>query len=407
MLHIMPDSTQILPILITMISVICIGGSSLLFLRSRDNRSRRLLAGIMMTWGLFYAVRLIGILMQNPSLNFTQIDVANVMVLISGNFYLIVLLLYPVEVIRPGWLNLKRAFLLLLPYVFVTLFYYIVLFFLNERPLVLHTMEQLIMHIGEFNVWYRLFMCLSIVVYLAFLFRLTWHYKKLYQQWCRNNYSNDENLNISWLRQYGIGVVLIGIAYFFVLFNGSTYTFFIHNITVQCFFCYTLYNGLFQDNPYSNDFFSNTMDEVEACKTVELKEEQLFQDHTCFIDVYTNECTFLNKLPFYREEIEQWMIKKKPYLNPNFKLMDVTDILPLNRTYLSRVFNEGFGSSFSDVVRNYRIREAEWMLLNRKDIPVGQVGELCGFSSPSVFNRTFVQSHDGLPPNRYRKQIER
>lgn len=403
----MPDSTQILPILITMISVICVGGSSLLFLRSRDNRSRRLLAGIMMTWGLFYAVRLVGMLMQNPSLNFTQIDVANVMVLISGNFYLIVLLLYPVEVIRPGWLNLKRAFLLLLPYVFVTLFYYIVLFFLNERPLVLHTMEQLIMHIGEFNVWYRLFMCLSIVVYLAFLFRLTWHYKKLYQQWCRNNYSNDENLNISWLRQYGIGVVLIGIAYFFVLFNGSTYTFFIHNITVQCFFCYTLYNGLFQDNPYSNDFFSNTMDEVEACKTAELKEEQLFQDHTCFIDVYTNECTFLNKLPFYREEIEQWMIKKKPYLNPNFKLMDVMDILPLNRTYLSRVFNEGFGSSFSDVVRNYRIREAEWMLLNRKDIPVGQVGELCGFSSPSVFNRTFVQSHDGLTPNRYRKQIER
>lgn len=405
MLHIMPDYTQILPILITMISVICIGGSSLLFLRSRDNRSRRILAGIMMTWGLFYVVRLIGMLMQNPDLNFTQIDVANVIVLISGNFYLIVLLLYPIEVIRPGWLSLKRTFLLLLPYLSVTMFYYIVLFFLGEKPLALHTMEQLMIHIGEFNVWYRLFMCLSIVVYLAFLFRLTWHYKKLYQQWCRNNYSNDENLNISWLRQYGIGVVLIGVAYFLVLFNGSTYTFIIHNITVQCFFCYTLYNGLFQDNPYSNDFFSNTMDEAEACRTAELKEEQLFQGHTCFIDVDANE-SFLKKLPLYRDEIAQWMINKKPYLNPNFKLMDVTEILPLNRTYLSRVFNEGFGSSFSDVVRSYRIKEAEWMLLNRKDISVGQVGELCGFSSPSVFNRTFVQSHDGLTPNRYRKQTE-
>lgn len=86
--------------------------------------------------------------------------------------------------------------------------------------------------------------------------------------------------------------------------------------------------------------------------------------------------------------------------------MDVTEILPLNRTYLSRVFNEGFGSSFSDVVRSYRIKEAEWMLLNRKDISVGQVGELCGFPSPSVFNRTFVLSHDGITPNRYRKQKE-
>lgn len=100
------------------------------------------------------------------------------------------------------------------------------------------------------------------------------------------------------------------------------------------------------------------------------------------------------------------MIKKKPYLNPNFKLIDVSEILPLNRTYLSRVFNEGFGNSFNDVVRNYRLREAEWLLVNRKDIPVGQVGELCGFSSPSVFHRAFVQSHDGLTPNRYRKQTE-
>ena len=84
--------------------------------------------------------------------------------------------------------------------------------------------------------------------------------------------------------------------------------------------------------------------------------------------------------------------------------MDVSEVLPLNRTYLSRVFNDGFGDSFSGVVRDYRIREAEEMLVNRKDIPVGQVGELCGFSSPSVFHRAFVQSHGGLTPNRYRRQ---
>lgn len=100
------------------------------------------------------------------------------------------------------------------------------------------------------------------------------------------------------------------------------------------------------------------------------------------------------------------MTTRKPYLDPNFKLMDVADILPLNRTYLSRVFNDGFGDSFSSVVREYRIREAEWMLANRKEIPVGQIGELCGFSSPSAFHRAFVQSHDGLTPNRYRKQVE-
>ena len=57
-------------------------------------------------------------------------------------------------------------------------------------------------------------------------------------------------------------------------------------------------------------------------------------------------------------------------------------------------------------LRDYRIREAEEMLTNCQDIPVGQVGELCGFTSPSAFHRAFVQSHDGLTPNRYRKQAE-
>ena len=50
------------------------------------------------------------------------------------------------------------------------------------------------------------------------------------------------------------------------------------------------------------------------------------------------------------------------------------------------------------------MREAEEMLVSHRDIPVGQVGELCGFSSPSVFHRAFVQSHGGLTPNRYRRQ---
>ena len=400
------DYTSILPILITMAAVICLGGASLLFLRGRNNRSRRLLASIMLAWGIFYVIRIVGMLMGNQNLYFTKVDIANVFLLTSGNLYLIILLLYPLEIVRPGWLNLKRTGLLLLPYIGVTLFYYFVLSLLGQKPLILSDINQFMEHIGQFNVWFRILMTLSIAAYLAYLFRLTWRYKEFYQQWCRNNYSDDETMNISWLRQYGIGVVLIGVAYFWGVFDGNTYSFIIHNLTVQCFFCYTLYKGLFHDNPYTENFFSYTLDENEACQKAELKEQVSSTENVCLLEVEGNENAFLKKLPTYCDEISSWMIKKKPYLNPNFKLIDVSEILPLNRTYLSRVFNEGFGNSFNDVVRNYRLREAEWLLVNRKDIPVGQVGELCGFSSPSVFHRAFVQSHDGLTPNCYRKQTE-
>lgn len=386
-----------------MASVICMGGASLLFLRGRNSRSRRMLAFIMMTWGVIYVTRVVGVVLGNQDLNFTRTDVVDTLVLVIGNLYLIVLLLYPLEVVRPGWLNLKRTSILLLPYISVTLFYYIVLFLLGQKPLKLHNMDQFMEHIGEFNVGYRILMILSIIAYLAFLFRLTWRYKEFYQQWCRNNYSDDKDIDILWLRQYGIGVVLIGAAYFWLLFDGNTYCFIAHNLMVQCFFCYTLYKGLFHDNPYTENFFSQTLDEADAYREAELMEKRSPTDNVYFQE---NESTFLKKLPAYHNEIADWMIRKKPYLDPSFKLMDVSDILPLNRTYLSRVFNDGFGDSFSNVVRDYRMREAERMLANRKDIPVGQVGELCGFSSPSVFHRAFVQSHGGLTPNRYRKQTE-
>lgn len=399
----MPNYVNIFPILLTMASVICVDGAILLFLRGRNNRSRRLLAGIMLAWGLIYVIHVAGMFFGNQYLNFIRTDVADPVVLVGGNLYLIILLLYPLEIVRPGWLSLKRVGIVLLPYVSVTLLYYFVLFLLGQKILVLHNIGQLIEHIGEFNVWYRLLMTLSIIIYLAFLFRLTCRYQKFYQQWCCNNYSDDEDINIAWLRQYGIGVMLIGVAYFWLLFDGNTYCIIVHNLTVQCFFCYTLYKGLFHDNPYTENFFSYTLDEADALQKAELREKQLSAGTVC---VPESESAFLKKLPAYRDEVANWMIEKKPYLNPSFKLIDVSEILPLNRTYLSRVFNDGFGDSFSNVVRDYRIREAEWMLTNRKDISVGQVGELCGFSSSSVFHRAFVQSHDGLTPNRYRKQLE-
>lgn len=398
------DYTTLLPTLQTMAMVICFGGAALLFLRGRNNRSRSLLAMIMFFWGLFYVVRVVGALGEDPVLGCTQISVMNPAMLIVGNLYLIFLLLYPVEVVRPGWLNLKRTGLLLLPYLTICFFYFVFLLLLGQEPVSLSSINMFMEHIGEFNVWYRILMALSVVVYLTILFRLTWHYKKIYRQWCLNNYSNDENINVFWLRSYGIGVVLISIAYFVAVFNGKTFSFVVHNLIVQCFFAYTLYKGLFHDNPYTEDFFSHTLDEEDACLKAELQEEQLFPDKKVYSE--GSESAFLKNLSVYRDEVAAWMVRKKPYLNPDFKLMDVSDVLPLNRTYISRVFNEGFGGSFSDIVRDYRIQEAERLLADCKDIPVGQVGELCGFSSPSVFHRAFVQSHDGLTPKRYRMQAE-
>lgn len=400
------DYTTLLPTLQTMAMVICFGGAALLFLRGRNNRSRNLLAMIMFFWGLVYVARVFGQLLENHLLSFNRFYVMEPFVLIVGNLYLIFLLLYPVEIVRPGWLNLKRVGLILLPYLVVTLVYVVFLHLLGQEPVKLQSFAHFWRHFGEFNVGYRFFMALAVVFYLVILLRLTWRYEHFYRQWCRNNYSNDNNMDISWLRCYGVWVMLIGVGYFVVLFYSSPFSLMFHNLMVQAFFCFALYKGLFHNNPYSENFFQETLDEENACQKAEQGKFPDEQRDAFQADMQGGENIFLKKLPDYQNEVAAWMVRKKPYLNPDFKLMDVSDVLPLNRTYISRVFNEGFGGSFSDIVRDYRIQEAERLLADCKDIPVGQVGELCGFSSPSVFHRAFVQSHDGLTPKRYRMQAE-
>lgn len=142
----MSEYADILPILQTMATVICLGGALLLLLRGRDSRSRRVLAAVMSIWGLIYTVRVAGTLMGNPDLNFTSTGAADTLVLIVGNFFLIVLLLYPLEVVRPGWLSLKRAGMLLLPYAALSLLYYAGLHLLGQEPRMLRDTGQFMEH---------------------------------------------------------------------------------------------------------------------------------------------------------------------------------------------------------------------------------------------------------------------
>ena len=67
--------------------------------------------------------------------------------------------------------------------------------------------------------------------------------------------------------------------------------------------------------------------------------------------------SFEARIPEYAATIRQWF-DTHPYFNQAFKLTDVQAVVPLNRTYLSRIFNEGLGESFSDYVRDRRMAEA-------------------------------------------------
>ena len=112
---------------------------------------------------------------------------------------------------------------------------------------------------------------------------------------------------------------------------------------------------------------------------------------------------FEQKIPIYTTTIRDWFESEKPYLYSEFKLLDVMRIVPLNRSYLSRVFNDGFGRNFSEVVGSYRVEYARKLILKCPAMPLQRVWELSGFKTDSTFTRLFKQEI-GCTPAQFKKQ---
>jgi len=107
----------------------------------------------------------------------------------------------------------------------------------------------------------------------------------------------------------------------------------------------------------------------------------------------------------YRAKLEQWMETDKPYLNPEFRLTDLQQVLPLNRTYLSQLINTEYGCNFYQFVTNYRIEEAKRLMRENKDLQMQEIADRCGFSSPTVFSRVFSRE-TGKTPREWNIEID-
>ena len=91
------------------------------------------------------------------------------------------------------------------------------------------------------------------------------------------------------------------------------------------------------------------------------------------------------------------MQTEKPYLNPDFRLLDTRQVLPLNRTYLSHLINTEYGCNFYQFVTKYRIDEAKRLMREQPNMKIQDVAEQCGFSSPTVFARVFFRETGKTP----------
>lgn len=265
--------------------------------------------------------------------------------LLGGDIIAWLLLAYPSELLRPGWLTWKNALTRLLPVIIIGV-------------------------ADWFTPWdLRWLLALVPVVWVILLFR----HVRAYRKYCEDNFSSMEQTDEQWVIRYLVMILILGILYTYLCFSEEPTRLFTQQWLLFFVFVYINDQAIFRSRPWIEDAEKETKED-------ETQEEEK-------TDVNTE----------YRRALEQWMETEKPYLNPDFRLTDLRQVLPMNRTYLSQFINAEYDCTFYQFVTNYRIEEAKQLMKNHPEMKLSDVATLSGFSSPVVFSRTFAKETDMTP----------
>lgn len=346
-------TTALNPILNGCIATVSLFGAWLMFRHHNGIHVRILWACTLLVWGILATLLLMHVLVYNQPISSEKMISLRGRELIIGNFYAWLLLHYPVTVLRPGWQNIRRALEALLPVAVIAI--------IDE----------------VFPIDLRWLLAIWPIMWVIIL---GIHIRK-YRQWCEENYSTMANIDVQWIVRYIIMLLFSGVAYTIMSFSYTVAHAFTVKWLLLLLLVYSTEQILYRQDPW------NLLRRAKAAKAAMAEEETGDVDP----DLMSGE---------YKATLEQWMATEKPYLNPEFRLIDLREVLPLNRTYLSQLINSAYGCNFYQFVTNYRIEEAKRLMREQPDMKMQDIAEQCGFSSPVVFSRTFTRE-TGVSPSEW------
>lgn len=388
-----------MPLAIFMAGGVC---AFLLFFSLKPERARSIMATMMLFIALSCLPDIVAI--GNGTSYIGDSIVLNPYLATCANILVILLLLYPLEVIKPGWLNQNRILKICWPFLFVVLIYYGGCLLSGEGIEALTTTSELTAKIHEFNVWGRFIILADILLYSLSIVYFLNKYSGDYGDWLDKNYSNEDGLGIRWIKRFVYCTLLLIILIIISMLTADSLMVFLSQLSFIIVACLASRRALSQHRAYSADFFSLGMNEADARTQSDIREQTLRDASPSMQHTAIKEKGFDSNMDEFSAQIKEWFETEKPYLKSGFQLSDVGDRIPVCRTYLSRIFNEGFGASFSRVVRDYRLREAENLLLSESGLPVAEIAAICGFANSQTFCRAFSSTHDGLSPGKFRRE---
>lgn len=345
-------------------TAVCLFGAYVLFRHSDGLRIRKACAWALVAWGIADGVLLLQTYVFNTHVFHLGNEALSAYTMLMGNFLGWLLLVYPTESLRPGWMNWKIALYQLLPMIALVVLDYFVPWDLR---------------------W-------IIALYPVVLFVFVCTHIRAYRIWCEENYSSMERIDVQWIVRYLCMLFVMGVSYAYMCVSDNPCRSFTQNILLVFLFGYSIEQILFRKDPWEEIKVESGELRDERSRLVESEESNSPED---------DKREAINSDSAQR--LTQWMHETKPYLNPDFQLMDLRAVLPMNRTYLSRFLRDEFGCTFYQFVNKYRIEEAKRLMTEHPDLKIADVAAQCGFSSQSVFAQTFSRE-TGLSPREWSKK---
>ena len=352
------------PILNGCITTVCLSGAWLMARHTDGMNIRKVWVAVLLIYAFFTVL----LLMRVTS--FVDAPKQGMMALqgwemVVGDFLLWLFLLYIAATLRPGWITVSRALL-------------------HGTPVFVAFALDLL-----FDFDFRALLALYPIILFGFLVE---HIAK-YRKYCEENYSSMDHIDTQWIVRYIIMYLIDGALFFTLCFVASVPVAFTQQWLLLFMLIYSTEQTLYRENPWDNMRTHHALHHVHhPMPHTEVPDE----DEDESTEVQAPDPIYAE----YRQNLEKWMEEEKPYLSPEFRLMDIREVVPLNRTYLSQFINAEYGCTFYQFVTNYRISAAKQMLEDHPEMKIQDVAEECGFSSPVVFSRVFARE-TGVSPSEW------
>ncbi|HOI88056.1 MAG TPA: helix-turn-helix domain-containing protein [Lentimicrobium sp.] len=362
-------------------ALVCLLASILLFSRRKEGkRSRTILAFIILFSVANYIPRFIALSNgEKPDV------VVSAPMLLLAIFMLSSYLIYPIEVVSPGWLNFKRLVRLYLPLMGLSGIYFISVW-AGVKYSVQHSIPEMLQFAGQFEVLFRLLLFLILFLSSFFIFFIP-------DAWKTNDVSN------AWIRKYSIIISVNILAYVMVLVLNSViiHTLYYY-ISVGCSLA-IVHMDLF--------FFRTVMENRETVITEEQSQLNNILNKTAEISASSDRTLAIKtKNEILNEQLDAYMQKTRAWRNPDLSLNTLAAALYTNRTTLAQVIHDNGNINYTLYINRLRIEDFIQLIESNKSANFQDAFYFAGFRSRATALRNFRKITGMIPSEYFRHKNE-